>query len=209
MAAIITIAQQKDGIVKSKRAATIAAALSPVSRVMLLDCDPDRGLARCWSTRRPASTIRLDAIGVFDVASRRPGVAADRPQRSLDLVLICNPPQIDTDARHGIRAADLAVIPEQPRLPDLWAADGTTRCAAAGKRALRGLLNRGPPASHPQRCVGADIARLGQPVLRATFANRTAFASVFAEGLAITEAAPRSTAGAEVRELVCELQELI
>lgn len=208
MAAIITTAQQKGGIVTSKRATT-AAALSPVSRVMLLDCDPHRGLARCWLACRPASATRLDATGVFDVASRRPGAAADRLQRSLDLVLICNPPQIDTDARRGIRAADQAVIPKQPRLPDLWAANGTTRCAAAGKRASRGLMNRGPPIPHPQRCVGPDIARLGLPVLRATSANRTAFASVFAEGHAVSEAATRSTAGAEVHELVCEPQELI
>ncbi|MEA2772466.1 MAG: hypothetical protein QOD93_5428, partial [Acetobacteraceae bacterium] len=43
----------------------------------------------------------------------------------------------------------------------------------------------------------------------ATIGNRTGFATAFAEGLAVTETAPRSTAANELRALLTELLERI
>jgi chromosome partitioning protein len=45
--------------------------------------------------------------------------------------------------------------------------------------------------------------------LRSTLGNRAGFAHAFAAGLGVTEVAPRSTAAAELRALLAELQELI
>jgi chromosome partitioning protein len=45
--------------------------------------------------------------------------------------------------------------------------------------------------------------------MAATIGNRTGFASAFAEGLGVTEAAPRSTAANELRALLSELLEMI
>jgi chromosome partitioning protein len=44
--------------------------------------------------------------------------------------------------------------------------------------------------------------------MRAALGNRTGVALAFAAGLGITEAAPRSTAAAELRDLVAELEML-
>jgi len=55
----------------------------------------------------------------------------------------------------------------------------------------------------------AQLQQDGKPLLTATIGNRTAFASAFAEGLAVTETAPRSIAANELRALLNELLELI
>jgi len=57
--------------------------------------------------------------------------------------------------------------------------------------------------------VEADITARHLPLLRAVIGNRTGFASAFAEGLGVTEAAPRSTAAAELRALLAELLEIV
>ena len=46
-------------------------------------------------------------------------------------------------------------------------------------------------------------------MLTATVGNRTGFAAAFAEGLGITETAPRSIAANELRALLAELLEMI
>ena len=45
------------------------------------------------------------------------------------MVLIDSPPQLDTDARVAVRAADIVLVPIQPSLPDVWAAEGTLKLA--------------------------------------------------------------------------------
>lgn len=53
------------------------------------------------------------------------------------------------------------------------------------------------------------LRRDGKPLLTATVGNRGGFAAAFAEGLAVTENAPRSIAANEVRALLDELLEMI
>ena len=43
------------------------------------------------------------------------------------------------------------------------------------------------------------------PTLKSVLGNRTGFATAFAEGLGVTEAAPRSTAAAGIRLLLEEI----
>ncbi len=69
-------------------------------------------------------------------------------------------------------------------------------------------LGRVPAASRLRASVEADIAARRLPLLRSALGNRTGFALAFAAGLGITEAAPRSTAAAELNELVAELERL-
>ncbi len=46
------------------------------------------------------------------------------------------------------------------------------------------------------------------PAFKAALGNRTGYASAFAEGLGVTEAAPRSTAANEVRCLLGEIEQM-
>ncbi len=207
MAIVITVAQQTGGTGKTTLAANLAAALAPASRVALLDIDPQKSLTR-WHAIRIVRDVQASALTFSDVSGWRLAAELERLKRSHDVVLIDSPPQIDTDARLAIRGADLVLIPVQPSPPDVWAAEGTLALAAAERRKARVVLNRVPPASRLGEAVKADLLTRNLPLLRAAIGNRTGFATAFAAGLGVTEAAPRSSAAAELRALLDELREI-
>jgi chromosome partitioning protein len=70
-------------------------------------------------------------------------------------VVIDSPPQIDTDARLAIRGANLVLVPVQPSPPDVWAAEGTLKLAAAEKRRAAMVLNRVPAAGRLRETMAA------------------------------------------------------
>ena len=201
MAIVITVAQQKGGTGKSTLAANLAAALAPSRKVALLDIDPQHSLTR-WNELRPQSAASLT---FSDVSGWRLTNELARMKTGHDVVIIDSPPQIDTDARLAIRGADLVLIPVQPSPPDIWAAEGTLKLAAAEKRTAAMVLNRVPSTGKLRETMAAQLMRDGRPLLTATIGNRTGFASAFAMGLGVTEAAPRSIAANELRALLTEL----
>jgi chromosome partitioning protein len=207
MAVVITVAQQKGGTGKTTLAANLAAALAATRRVALLDIDPQRSLTR-WHALRVARPKAAAALTFSDVAGWRLAVELDRLKRTHDFVLIDSPPQIDTDAKLAVRGATLVLVPVQPSPPDVWAAEGTLKLATDERRPAAIVLNRVPSASRLRDSIAADLTARNMPLLRATIGNRTSFASAFAEGLGVTEAAPRSVAATELRALLDELLEM-
>lgn len=205
MAIVITVAQQKGGTGKTTLAANLGAALAPIRRVALLDTDPQHSLTR-WHQLRPASAAKLT---FSDVSGWRVAGELDRLRSTHDIVVIDSPPQVDTDARLAIRSASLVLIPLQPSPPDIWAAEGTLKLASMERRRAAMVLNRVPSTGKLRTAMAAELQQGGKPLLSATIGNRTGFASAFAEGLGVTESAPRSSAANELRALLTELLEMV
>jgi chromosome partitioning protein len=204
MAVVITVAQQKGGAGKTTLAANLAAALAARRRVGVLDIDPQRSLARWHALRAGRPRIALS-----DAAGWRLGAELDRMRREHEVLIIDSPPQIETEARVAVRSADLVLVPLQPSPPDLWAAEGTLALAATERRRAHLVLNRVPAGGTLRAAMEAELARKGYPLLAARLGNRTGYATAFARGLGVTEAAPKSTAAAELLNLLDEIERLL
>ena len=208
MAPVLTIAQQKGGTGKTTLAAHLAAAFAASSRVALLDIDPQRSLRR-WHELRAARAPAPPSIAFADTAGWRLSGTLDQLRRAHDWVLIDRPPQIETEARLAIRAADLVLVPVQPSPLDLWAAEGTLALAAAERRPARLVLNRAPGAGRLRAAIEAEIGQRALPRLAAVLGNRVGFATAFAAGLGVTEAARRGPAVTELLALAAEIEGLL
>lgn len=202
MTLVLTIAQQKGGCGKTMLAASLAAFWAAAHRVALLDIDPQRSLTR-WHALRAGRNV---APVVFsDVSGWRLAAELDRLRREADILIVDTPPQIDSDAARAIRAASLVLVPLQPSLPDLWAADGTLEIAARERRPVCLVLTRAPAKSRMRSQIEADLARRGLDLLPSALGNRAAYAQAFAQGMGVTETQPRSSAAAEIAALAGDL----
>lgn len=203
MGLVITIAQQKGGAGKTMLAANLAAAFAASRKVAAVDADPQGSLKRWGELRaaRDVAPVTMVALAGWRLAAE---IAALRA--SHDLVLIDSPPQVDTDARLAVRAADLVLVPLQPSPPDLWAAEATLALAAAERRAVRLVFNRAPAASRLRARLEAEIATRGLALLPCALGNRIGFAVAFAAGLGVVEAAPRSLAAVELLALCAAIE---
>lgn len=210
MAVVITVAQQKGGAGKSTLVANLAAALAGAPdaprRVAVLDIDPQHSLAR-WNAirvaRAPGGKVTA-ALTFSDLAGWRLAGELERLRREHDVVLVDSPPVLDADARRAIRGADLVVVPVQPSPPDLWAAEGTLKIAAEEKRPACLVLNR-VGSARARLATESALRTQGLVVMPDALGNRAAFSHAFAQGLGVTEAAPRSLAAAELRALLAAL----
>ncbi len=202
MAFVVAVAQQKGGSGKSTIAANLAAVLAGGGRcVALLDTDPQGSVTRWHEERRRRGDGRATSLFFDHPSGWRVPNALDRLRREQDVVVLDTPPHAGTDAKVAIRAADLVLMPLQPSPADLWASEDTRRLAAEERRPLRALLNRVPAQGKMRDRVAAALAEQEVALLEQSLGNRAQFGAAFLEGLSVAEAAPRSTAAAEVRAL--------
>jgi len=151
------------------------------------------------ATRSSKGSLDHLAVAGWRVSGKVTELARDN-----DLVLIDSPPHADTEARFAIAAGDLVLIPVQPSPMDVWASKATVEIAGAERTPAMLVLNRVPPRAKLTDRMIAALEDMATPVAKTRIGNRVALASSMADGLGITEAAPRSTAASEIRALARE-----
>lgn len=205
MAFVVAVAQQKGGAGKSTVAANLAAALAAEGRrVALLDTDPQASLAR-WHGERLKQGGKARPLSFEASAGWRVPATLDRLRGTHDVVILDTPPHAETEAKVAIRGADLVLMPLQPSPADLWASEATLKLAQEERRRVAAVLNRAPAQGKLRASVLAALGRQGVAVLDQAIGNRVQFANAFLDGLAVTEAAPRSPAAAEIRAVAAEI----
>lgn len=197
----IAIVNLKGGVGKSTVALNLAACLSGSAHVLLVDADP-QGSCLNWAARR--KEIGRDGVDTTFAEGAALRELVNRAS-AYDVAILDTPPQAGATAKFAMAEADLVLIPCGPGPTDAWATHETVR-AFERMRALRPellgalLLNRTDRTSIGRESARA-LAGFGVPILEASIANRVAFAEATAEGLGVTEHAPRSEAAMDVRRV--------
>lgn len=204
VARIITVAQQKGGAGKTTLAAHLAVAYAGMKlKVALIDTDPQGSLAQWHSVREQA--FGKTGFSFSSVSGWRVRSEIERMKHGHDIVIIDSPPHTETEARSAIRAADIVVVPLQPSPMDVWATAETIDICKQEKKPVKMVLNRVNPNARLTEAIAGEMVGLAEH----WFGNRVVYAGSLMEGKGVTEAAPNSTAAAEVLGLAKEIRDYL
>lgn len=204
MGKVILFAQQKGGAGKTMLLTQLAAQRAASGeRVVLIDLDAQRTTTAWFGQRtKRGGAGRIDLLESADWRARTDIRDA---ARDADWVFVDAPGSADVLGRSAMRAADYALIPCQPAMPDVWASTATLAMAKGAGVAHGVVLNRVPPRGRAAEDAVAALMADGAPVLEPRIGTRAAFADAFARGAGVTETAPSSKAAAEIAALAAAL----
>ena len=202
----IALLNQKGGVGKTTLSVNLAASFARTGeKVLLIDADP-QGSALDWSAAREADPI-FSVVGLPRATIHK---EIDQIGSGFDHIIIDGPPRVADLARSAIMASDLVLIPVQPSPYDIWAADEIAKLleeAIIYKEKLKVVfvVNRKIANTAIGRDVGEALSSYQFPTLGSAITQRVVFAEAAAQGLAVFEVDPGSSATKEIEELKNEL----
>jgi chromosome partitioning protein len=206
---IIGVLSQKGGVGKTSISINVAANLAMLgNRVLLVDADP-QGSSLAWSSARESDPL-FPVVGMA-----KPTLHRDLPEvaKDYDVVVIDGAPRVNDLGRAAILASDTILVPVQPSPYDVWAAAETVQLiqeASIFKERLKAafVINRKIVNTAIGRDVTAALAEYPLPVLPAHLCQRVIYAESAAQGLAVAEVDPASTAARELAALVSSMNQI-
>ncbi|MEO1467547.1 MAG: AAA family ATPase [Pseudomonadota bacterium] len=207
MGHVILLTQQKGGAGKTTLLTALAAHLAGTgATVRLIDLDPQRSTTDWAAARAGSGLAPVEAIESAEWRARSDIVAA---RGGADWTFVDAPGSADSIGRSAMRAADLALVPCQPSMADVWATGATLRHLADTGLAHAVVFNRVPPRGRVAEAAMAEAATLGAPILPVRMGQRSAYAEAFMRGRGPGELARPGRAGEEIAALAGALAAVV
>lgn len=194
---VLVLASQKGGAGKTTLCRHLAVEAETVGDgpVVLLDADPQGGLAAWWN-RRQAETPVFFTGALQDLPAR----IEQARKSSFKLVVIDTPPQVTGLIRSVVGLADLVLIPARPSPDDLDAVGRTADIVEEAKRPMVFVING---ATRNAKITGQAAIALSQSgtVASPMIGQSVAFPTSSIDGRTVGEVDPGSTPAKEITEL--------
>lgn len=205
---VITVAQQKGGAGKTTIAAHLAVSLAQKDlNVVALDIDPQGSLSAWYEARKASMSDNLTHLSFRTLSDYwRLSAEIKKLAAVFDVVIVDGPPHAENDAIVAVKHADLVMVPIQPSPTDLWATAKTIELTNRENINTYLVLNR---IVKNTKLSQQFMEELPRSRIRSTLGNRTAFPSSMAQGMTVSETAPKSVAAKEIEELTNEVIDII
>ncbi len=200
---VIAVVGNKGGAGKTTLSVNLAAGLSRLGRVAVLDADP-QGSSLQWHELAEMS----DSISVFAATAALPALVREL-NASFNFLIVDCPPSVQAPQTIDVlKVADLALIPVQPSPVDLWATvhiEQAISNARVVNNELRSMLviNQLETRTTLSRVVREALKEISLPVARTALRRRAVYRNSALEGKTVYEMGARGAAAAE------ELEQLI
>jgi chromosome partitioning protein len=194
---VLVLASQKGGAGKTtlSRHLAVEAERAGAGPVVLLDADPQGGLAAWWNRRRADTPVFFSST------------LAELPRRieqaragGFSLAIIDTPPQVTSLIRAVVQLADLVLIPTRPSPDDLDAVGRTIDIVEEAGRPMVFVING---ATRNARITGQAAIALSQSgtVAKPMIGQSVAFPTSSIDGRVVGELDAHSNPAREIAEL--------
>lgn len=194
---VVVLASQKGGAGKTtlSRHLAVEAERAGAGPVVLIDADPQGGLASWWN-RRAAETPVFAESSLEDLPER----IAQARGAGFKLVVIDTPPQATALIGAVVRLADLVVIPTRPSPDDLDAVGRTIDIVEGAGRPMIFVING---ATRNARITGQAAIALSQSgtVASVMLHHSIAYPTSAIDGRTVVELDPSGNPAREIIEL--------
>jgi len=194
---VIVLASQKGGAGKTtlSRHLAVQAERAGDGPVVLIDADPQGGLAAWWNRRQAAAPVFFTSR-LEDLAEH----LAQAEQGGFKLVIIDTPPQATALIRSVVRLADLVLIPTRPSPDDLDAVGRTIDIVEEAGKPMVFIING---ATKNARITGQAAIALSQSgtVAPSMIHHSVSFPTSSIDGRTVGELEPGGNPAREIAEL--------
>lgn len=191
----IAVVSRKGGAGKTTLAAALAVeAERRGHRTVILDTDPQGGLAGWWNAREAETPVFVEAIGNLRKTLE---TLADR---GFALAFIDTPPQVSSAIAAVVEVADVALVPVRPSPNDLRAISATVDLVEKAGRRLIFVINSTKPRVKLTAEAAIALSQHGT-VAPVYVADRADYAGAMTDGRTAPELDPAGKAASEIRAL--------
>lgn len=194
---IIVIANQKGGVGKTTITAhlAIAAGLSGITKVLVMDMDEQGSLTEWWNVRE-SKTPYLTQSKLSTLSQK----IKDLEKAGFELLFIDTPPKVTEEIRQVVSVADLVVIPVRPSPHDLRAVGATVDIIKERKKSFFFTLTQAKSNANLTTQAMAVLSNFGT-VAPAIIGDRVEYAASMTDGRTVCETDPKSKSSAEINKL--------